>query len=95
MARPLYEPTPAETRQVEAMAGYGIPEQDIAAVLRIAPKTLRKHFRRERGYRAHQGERKSCRKPFSKSDRTWKRGGDCGNFLAQGPCGMERAEARR
>ena len=32
---------------VEAMAGCGIPETDIAAVVEIAPKTLRKHFRTE------------------------------------------------
>ncbi len=32
---------------VEAMAGCGISEVDIAAVTNIAPKTLRKHFRVE------------------------------------------------
>jgi hypothetical protein len=32
---------------VEKMAGYGIPEVDIANVLDIDPKTLRKHYRRE------------------------------------------------
>jgi hypothetical protein len=29
------------------MAGYGIPEPDIARVLGIDPKTLRKHYREE------------------------------------------------
>ena len=29
------------------MAGYGIPEADIACVLDIDPKTLRKHYRSE------------------------------------------------
>ena len=29
------------------MAGYGIPEADIACVLEIDPKTLRRHYRRE------------------------------------------------
>jgi hypothetical protein len=29
------------------MCGYGIPEVDIARVLDIDPKTLRKHYRRE------------------------------------------------
>jgi hypothetical protein len=28
---------------VEAMAAYGIPESDIATVIDIDPKTLRKH----------------------------------------------------
>jgi hypothetical protein len=32
---------------VEAMAGCGVPEADIAVVIGIAPKTLRKHFREE------------------------------------------------
>jgi len=36
-----------ERRQVEAMAGYGVPEADIALVLRIDPKTLRKYYRAE------------------------------------------------
>ena len=47
MARPAYEPTPAERRQVEAMAGYGVAEDDIARVIGLAPKTLRKRFRAE------------------------------------------------
>lgn len=29
------------------MAGYGVPEADIAGVLAIDPKTLRKHYRSE------------------------------------------------
>ncbi len=29
------------------MAGYGVPEYDIALVLGIGPKTLRKHYREE------------------------------------------------
>jgi hypothetical protein len=47
MGRPAHLPTAAERRQVEAMAGYGIPEADIARVLGIDPKTLRKHYRDE------------------------------------------------
>ncbi len=29
------------------MAGYGVPEADIAMVLNIDPETLRPHYRRE------------------------------------------------
>lgn len=29
------------------MSGYGVPQDDIACMLDIAPKTLREHFRRE------------------------------------------------
>jgi hypothetical protein len=47
MARPCHQPEPALRRQVEAMAGYGVPEIDIARVIGIDPKTLRKHYRSE------------------------------------------------
>ena len=47
MARPAHKPDAARRRQVEAMAGYGVPEADIARVLHIDPKTLRKHYRDE------------------------------------------------
>ncbi len=47
MARPAHKPDAANRRQVEAMAGYGVPEIDIARALRIDPKTLRKHYRDE------------------------------------------------
>ena len=47
MARPSHHPDPAQRRQVEAMAGYGVPEADIGRVLGIDPKTLRKHYRDE------------------------------------------------
>ena len=36
-----------QRRQVEAMAAYGIPETDIARVVGVDPKTLRKHYRDE------------------------------------------------
>ena len=47
MARPAHQPDPALRRQVEAMAGYGIPELGIARVIGVDPKTLRKHYRSE------------------------------------------------
>ena len=40
-------PTRSAAVQVEAMAGYGVPEADIACVLEIDPKTLRRHYRVE------------------------------------------------
>jgi hypothetical protein len=39
-------PTPSTRRQVEAMAGFGVPEAHIATVIGIDPKTLRKHSAR-------------------------------------------------
>ena len=47
MGRRAHRPDPASQRQVEAMAGYGIPEADIATVLEFDPKTLRKHYRKQ------------------------------------------------
>ena len=47
MGRRAHKPDPGSQRQVEAMPGYGIPEADIATVLEIDPKTLRKHYRSE------------------------------------------------
>lgn len=45
--RPPYEPTDKDRRVVEMMAGWAIPEDRIAKVLAIDPKTLRKHFGEE------------------------------------------------
>jgi hypothetical protein len=40
-------PTNEQRKQVEAMAGYGIPETDIARVIDVDPKTLRKNYPNE------------------------------------------------
>ena len=50
MARPAHQPDPALRRQVEAMAGYGIPEADISGMIGIDAKSLRKHYRHELDY---------------------------------------------
>ena len=47
MGRKAHKPDPILRRQVEAMAGYGVPEHAISRVLAIDPKTLRKHYRDE------------------------------------------------
>jgi hypothetical protein len=47
MGRLAHKPDPTSRRQVEAMAAYGVPEADVATVLGIDPKTLRKHYRQE------------------------------------------------
>jgi hypothetical protein len=47
MSRRGHQPDPAVRRQVETMAAYGIPETDVARVVGIDPKTLRKHYRDE------------------------------------------------
>lgn len=45
--RPAHQPTDAARKQVESMAGYGIPAEDIAMSLEISKPTLQKHYRRE------------------------------------------------
>lgn len=45
--RPPYVPTEKDRANVRAMAGFGVPEVDIAKVISVDPKTLRKHFRFE------------------------------------------------
>ena len=47
MARPAFEPTDEQRKQVEAMAGFGIPQVDIAKVIGISKPTLEKYFREE------------------------------------------------
>ena len=47
VGRPAHKPTDGTSKQVEAMCGYGVPEADIARVLGIDPKTLRKYYRDE------------------------------------------------
>lgn len=47
--RPAFEPTPAERKQVEALSGYGLPIDQIGALVRdgIHIDTLRAHFSAE------------------------------------------------
>jgi hypothetical protein len=50
MARPRFEATAEQRRTVEAMAAYGISEEEVARTIGdhgIDPKTLRKHFRHQ------------------------------------------------
>lgn len=47
MPRPAHTPDEGGRRQVEALAGYGVPEPAIAAMIGIDAKTLRKHYRFE------------------------------------------------
>lgn len=42
-----HHPTTEQRKTVEALAGYGVPELNIASVIGIDPKTLRKHYRHE------------------------------------------------
>ena len=47
MGRRAHRPDPAQRKQVETLAAYGVPETDISRVVGIDAKTLRKHYRDE------------------------------------------------
>jgi hypothetical protein len=47
MARPQHQPTDEQRRQVMTLAGLGIKQEEIASLLRLAPKTLRLRYRHE------------------------------------------------
>lgn len=42
-----FEPTAENRRLVRGMAAVSVPQEDIATLLEIDPKTLRRHFRAE------------------------------------------------
>jgi predicted transcriptional regulator len=47
MARPTFQVTEKLSEKVKMLASVGVRQEEIAKVLDITPKTLRKHFRRE------------------------------------------------
>jgi hypothetical protein len=47
MSRRRHEATPEHRRQVLAMTGYGLRQEDVAKLLKIDPKTLRQYYRHE------------------------------------------------
>ena len=47
MARPPFQPSDVNRRQVKIMAALGMRQEEIAKAVDITPKTMRKHFRHE------------------------------------------------
>jgi hypothetical protein len=47
MSRRQHEPTTEQRQQATLLSGYGIPQEQIATMLRLDAKTLRKHYRHE------------------------------------------------
>lgn len=45
--RPAYKPTEEARKQVETLAGFGVPQADIARTVGINQDTLRKYYRAE------------------------------------------------
>ena len=94
MGRPAHRPDATTRRQVEAMSAYGVPELNIASVIGIDPKTLRKHYRRRTRQRPGQGNGESSREPLPKGDDRRPAIGDRGDLLAQNPRRLEGDECR-
>jgi len=42
--RPAYVPTDESRNMVESLSGFGIPQDEIARLIGIDPKTLRLHY---------------------------------------------------
>lgn len=45
--RPAHAPTDKDRKQVESLAGFGIPQAEIARLIGISIHTLEKHYREE------------------------------------------------
>src|ERR1051325_2410528 len=45
MARPIFQPTEEQRQQVKLLTAFGNTQEQIARVLKISDRTLRKHFR--------------------------------------------------
>ena len=45
--RPQHQPTEQARKTVEAMAGFGVPQLDIARLIGVSPETLRLHYAEE------------------------------------------------
>ena len=68
MVYQIPKPTPEQRHQVESMSACGIPETEIAKVMGIAPKTLRKYYREELDLGATKANVKVAESLFRKSD---------------------------
>ena len=50
-----FEPTEEQRRKVRAMAGFGVPDEDIAILIEVDLGTLRRHFMHDLGRGAAEG----------------------------------------
>ena len=84
-----YVPAANYRGQVEAMAGYGVPEGDIAKVLDINPETLRPHYRRELEASSVRINDQGRGEPLSQGHGGRPRGSPRGDLLAEDACSLE------
>ena len=78
MSHPKHEPTASSRRQVEALSAFGISDADIAAILDIGPKLLRKLYEEE----LELGETRASTRVAESLFRTAVRGGREGTTAA-------------
>ena len=95
MAGPPHQPSPLHRRQVEIMAACGVPETDVARAVGIAPKTLRKHYRRELDLGHVKASRKVAAALLRKATGGRPPRRDSGDLLAEGAGRLERGSRPR
>ena len=66
---PVFEPTDDQRRTVRAMAGFGLPEHDIAVLVRVSVGILREHFKDDLELGAAEGTAKVAQSLFALATR--------------------------
>jgi hypothetical protein len=89
MGRPSHTPDPIMRRQVEALAGYGVPEAEIAAMVAIDPKTLRKYYRHELDHGHAKANAKVAENLYRKATGDGRESVTAAILLAEGTCALE------
>jgi hypothetical protein len=67
MARPPFQPTDEQRRMVRSLAAYGTKQDDIAIILELSSRTVRKHFRKELDRGALEANNKVAQALFKKA----------------------------
>ncbi len=93
MARPSLEVNDRDRKVVKTMAALGCRHEDIARVLDVTPKTLRKHFREELDRAAIEANAKVLQSLFKMA--TSGKNTAASIFWAKTRCGMSERPAPR
>ncbi|HEX4773712.1 MAG TPA: hypothetical protein VH351_22965 [Bryobacteraceae bacterium] len=93
MARPEFQVTEKAKKMVTDMAGFGFRHDDIATMLEITPKTLRKHFRSELDRGAIEANQKVMKSLFGMA--TSGKNTSASIFWAKTRCGMRERGPER
>ena len=88
MARKPFVVTDAMRERVRSLAGLGVPQVDIARIIRGDPKTLRKHFRDELDRGVAEANAVIAGSLFTAA-----KGGYCAKILAESESALARAQS--